>query len=396
MTNSSPPPLSTARPVVLQVIPALETGGVERGCVDMALFLKAAGGTPLVASEGGRLVHELERAGITHITLPLASKNPLTMRANVTALEQVIREHDVDIVHARSRAPAWSAFFAARRTGVHFLTTFHAAYNYGSRIKKFYNSVMARGERVIAISEFIANHIVDGYGTEPQRIRIVPRGIDLLRFNPDHVTTERMATLSEAWRLTDGLKVILCPGRLTRIKGQTVLLQALARLQRRDFICVLAGSDQGRVEYSAELEKMAIDLGLEGHVTMVGDCTDMPTAYMLADVVVAPSIVPEGFGRTAVEAQAMGRPIIASDLGGMRETVLTGETGWLVAANQPDPLADALNQALDLTEPERMNVAKRAIAHVHGNYSTERMGWATLDVYAELYGAAVPWNTQEG
>ena len=360
--------------------------------MDMALFLKAAGGTPVVASEGGRLVHELERAGIKHYTLPMASKNPFTMRSNIKALMNIVQEHSIDIIHARSRAPAWSAFFAAKRTGARFLTTFHAAYNYGSAPKKFYNSVMARGERVIAISNFIGEHIVSGYGVPAERIRSVPRGIDLVKFNPDHVSHERMATLTENWRLPDGLKVILCPGRLTRIKGQTVLLQALAKLQRRDFICVLAGSDQGRHDYSAELEQMALDLNLEGHVTMVGDCTDMPTAYMLADAVVAPSIVPEGFGRTAVEAQAMGRPIVASDLGGMRETVLPGETGWLVPANKVDELAVALDQALSLTHEQRLRLAAHAINHVRSNYSKENMGWATLDVYAELYNGQVPWE----
>lgn len=360
--------------------------------MDMALFLKAAGGTPVVASEGGRLVHELERAGIKHYTLPLASKNPFTMRSNIHALMDIVKRENIDIIHARSRAPAWSAFFAAKRTGAHFLTTFHAAYNYGSAPKKFYNSVMARGERVIAISGFIAEHIANGYGIDPQRIRPVPRGIDLFKFNPEHVTHERMVSLAEAWRLPDGLKVILCPGRLTRIKGQTVLLEALARLPRRDFICVLAGSDQGRVDYSSELEQMALDLNLEGHVTMVGDCTDMPTAYMLADVVVAPSIVPEGFGRTAVEAQAMGRPIVASDLGGMRETVLPGETGWLVPAARVEELTAALDQALSLTHEQRLRQAARAINHVRNSYSKENMGWATLDVYAELYNGQVPWE----
>lgn len=376
---------------MLQVIPALETGGVERGCVDMALFLKLAGGLPLVASEGGRLVHELERAGIKHFQMPMASKNPLVMRANIRRLADIIREHKVDIVHARSRAPAWSSFFAARQTGTAFLTTFHAAYGYASPVKKFYNSVMARGERVIAISDFIARHIHEGYGVPAERIRTIARGIDLFKFNPDNVTAERMAKLAQDWRLKDGLKVVLCPGRLTRIKGQLVLLKSLAKLQRRDFICVLVGSDQGRVEYSAELEQTALDLGLEGHVTMVGECSDMPTAYMLADVVVAPSIVPEGFGRTAVEAQAMGRPIIASNLGGMMETVLPGETGWLVEANKPEPLVAALNEALDLTTEQRQRQTARAITHIHQHYSKDQMGWQTLDVYAELYGQPVPW-----
>lgn len=376
---------------MLQVIPALETGEAERWCVDMALFLKAAGGTPVVASEGGRLVHELERAGIKHYVLPLASKNPLTMRANIKDLMSIITAHDIDIVHARFRASAWSSFFAAKRSGAHFMTTFHDVYGHGSASGKFYNSVMARGERIIAISQFIADHIAQGYGVDPQRIRTVPRGIDLFRFNPDHVTPERMASLAEAWRLPDGLKVILCPEPLVRSKGHVVLLQSLARLPRRDFICVLAGSDQGRVEYSAELEQLALDLNLEGHVTMVGDCTDMPTAYMLADVIVLPSIIPEGFGRTAIEAQAMGRPVVVSDLGGLRETVISGETGWLVSASNVEALTEALDQALSLTHEQRMRLATSAITHVHTNYSKDNMGWATLDVYAELFGGPVPW-----
>ncbi len=357
----------------------------------MALFLKAAGGVPVVASSGGRLVHELERAGITHITLPLASKNPFTLRSNVWRLEEVIRAHKVDIVHARSRAPAWSAFFAAKRTGVTFLTTFHAAYKFQQPLKKFYNSIMARGERVIAISDFIARHVIENYGLAPERVRSIARGIDLFKFHPDTVTAERMFRLAQDWRLPDGLKVVLCPGRLTRIKGQLVLLDALARLPRRDFVCLFVGSDQGRTDYSAELAAKVAQHGLEGHVMTVGECTDMPTAYMLADVVVAPSIVPEGFGRTAVEAQAMGRPVIGSDLGGMQETILPGETGWLVAPGHADELSQALDVALSLTPEQRQRLGARSISHVHEHYSKDRMGWQTLDVYAELYGQPVPW-----
>lgn len=384
-------PDPAAGPVVLQVLPALETGGVERGAVDVALFLKQAGGVPLVASAGGRLVHELERAGIPHITLPLVSKNPLNIRANIARIRTIIREHNVHIVHARSRAPAWSAFFAARAAGVPFLTTFHAAYGYASTPKKLYNSVMARGDRIIAISGFIAEHIRTGYGVAPERIRTVARGIDFRRFNPDNVTAERMATLSHTWRLPDDRKVILCPGRLTRIKGHAILFEALARLKRQDIVCVVAGSDQGRTEYTHELESLATRLGLEGVVKLVGDCTDIPTALMLADVVVAPSIVPEGFGRVPVEAQAMGRPVIASNLGGMKETVLAGQTGWLVPAHDSNALAEALDQALNLTPAQRVALAATAITHARAHYSVEHMCWQTLDVYQELYGKPAPW-----
>ncbi len=392
-SSSAPtrPPL--AKPCVLQILPALNGGGVERGTVDVACFLKRAGASPIVVSEGGRLVHDLERAGVRHIALPVASKNPFVMRANIKRLAQIIKDFDVDIVHARSRAPAWSAFFAAKQTGAAFMTTFHAAYKYQSPLKKFYNSIMARGERVIAISSFIADHIHSVYGVAAEKIRLIPRGIDLFKFNPDNVTGERMATMSKNWGIPDGQKIIMCPGRLSPIKGQGVLLDALGilRKQRADFFCLLVGGDQGRTAYSAELWAKVEALNLSGMVAMPGDVADMPSAYMLADVVAATSVVPEGFGRTPVEAQAMGRPVIVSNMGGMRETVLAGETGWMVPPANPEALAEALNIALDLTPEQRAVLASRAISHVHAHFSMDQMCWATLDTYAELCNCPLPW-----
>ncbi len=379
-------------PVVLQIVPELGSGGVERGTVDVAIFLKQAGGHPIVASQGGRLVRELERNGIEHLTLPVASKNIFVMKKNIDRICQIIRDYQVDVVHVRSRAPAWSAFFAARKMGIPFLTTFHAAYKFKNKMKRFYNSIMSRGDRVIAISNFIAQHIQTCYGLSPERIRTIPRGIDLNRFNPDLVTAERMATLSRDWRLPDGKKIVLCLGRLTPIKGHAVLFHALSKLKRTDYMCVVVGSDKPGSGYAKELEQLATSLGLGGRVMMVGDCSDMPTALMLADVAVSPSIVAEGFGRTPVEAQAMGRPIIASNLGGMSETIIDGETGWLVPGNNAPALAQALNEALDLTPEQRANLASISIAFVHANFSVEQMCWQTLDVYKELYGRPVPWE----
>ena len=386
------PAMAYRPPVVLQVLPEMETGGVERGTVDVAHFTKYAGATPIVASEGGRLVHDLERNGITHITLPLASKNPLVIRSNINELCSIIKQYKVDIIHARSRAPAWSAFFAARRMGIPFLTTFHSTYSFSSPWKKLYNSVMTRGDRVIAISNFVAHPIHHNYGTPLNKIRTIHRGTDVHTFNPDYVTAERMATLSAKWRLPDEKKIIFCPARVTPRKGHMVLLEALAKLDRRDFYCVIAGSSQGRDSYVAAIEETVTKLNLEGHVSMVGDCRDMPTALMLADVVVAPSIDEEAFGRVPSEAQAMGRPVIASDTGGMCETVIDGETGWLVPPRDPDALARALDKALSLTEDERISMACLAIAHVNGNFSMEQMCWQTLDVYRELYSRPVPWE----
>ena len=380
---------------MLQVVPDLAGGSLARAAVDMALFLKAAGGSAVVASAGGRMVHELDRANIPHIILPLQNNSFLSMRRNARLLEEVIEDYNVDIVHASARGPAWSAFFAAKRRNKPLVTTFYAPYSYASRGQKLFNSIMARGDRVIAISEYIAIHASESYGLEAGRLRLVPRGVDLFRFNPDHVTPERMVTLAETWRLRDGEKVILCASKLNHVKGHLVLLDALAKLGRKDFICIIAGEETQNMAFASAIEQQALDLNLEGRVVMVGHCSDMPTAYMLADVVVAPSIEPEGFGRVAVEAQAMGRPVIASDIGGLRESILPGQTGWLVEAGKPELLAEALVHALALTSEQRLRVASEAKNYITNHFSREQMGWATLDVYQELYGHQVPWDLQK-
>lgn len=375
---------SRGRPVVLQVLPALVTGGAERGAIDMAAALHQAGGTPLVASAGGPMARELERWRVPHFRLPLESKNPAVMLRNVDRLSRIIREHDVDIVHARSRAPAWSALGAARRTGVPFMTTFHAPYNFDGKLKRFYNSVMAKGDRVIAISEFIRDHILASYEIDPARIRVIHRGIDINNFSPDRVSPERVIQLAKAWRLPDGHKVVMLPGRLTRWKGQTVLIDALAKLGRRDILCLMVGSDQGRTGYRQELEEQTKRLGLEGVVRLVDHCNDMPAAYMLADVVVSASSDPEAFGRVIVEAQAMGRPVIVTNHGAVRETVIAGETAWAVPPNDADALAEALADALSLDAGQRAVLGDRAMAYVNARFTKDRMCADTLAVYDEL------------
>jgi glycosyltransferase involved in cell wall biosynthesis len=371
-------------PVVLQVLPALHVGGVERSAVDVATALARAGWVALVASSGGPMVRELERAGARHFTVPIDSKNPLVMRRNVERLAGLVREHGVHIVHARSRAPAWSARAAARRTGTHFVTTFHGTYSYGNILKRRYNAIMLQGERVIANSAFIAGHIREVYGLDGARLVTIPRGVDVHRFDPGRVSAERMVQLSQQWRLPDGLPVVLLPGRLTRWKGQMVLIEALARLRRDDMVALLLGEDQGRSGYRQELLDLIQRHRLESVVRLVDNCRDMPAAYMLADVVVSASTDPEAFGRVAAEAQAMGRPVIATDHGGARETVLPGETGWLVPPGDAGALAGALEQALQLDAGIREAVALAARAHVLEKFTVERMCDATLGVYAEL------------
>lgn len=373
---------------VLQVLPSLHAGGVERGTADIAAALVAAGWRSIVASAGGPMVREVERAGATHITLPVDSKNPLVMRGNIRRLAAVIRAHEVDIVHARSRAPAWSAQAAAHATGAHFVTTFHGTYNAQNRFKRKYNAIMARGERVIAISEFIRDIAVNEYGAIPDHVRVIHRGVDMATFDPMSVTPARIVQLAHAWKVPDGIPIVMLPGRLTRWKGQTVLIEALAKLGRRDLWCVLVGADQGREAYRRELIQRATRAGLGDTVRIVGHCNDMPAAYMMADVVVSASTDPEAFGRVAAEAQAMGRPVIATDHGGSRQTVIDGETGWLVQPGDADALAQALARALNLSRPERERLAERAVAHVRANFTKAAMCAATLAVYREVLGGA--------
>jgi len=371
-------------PVVLQVLPGLVTGGAERGCIDVAVALAASGARTLVASSGGPMVRELDRVGVEHVRLPLDSKNPWVIYGNAGRLADLIVRHGVDIVHARSRAPAWSAWLAARRTGVRFMTTFHAPYNFSGRLKLAYNSVMARGERIIAISNFIRDHILATYPVAPEAVRVIHRGIDPATFAPERVNQPRMIQLARQWRLPDDRLVILLPGRLTRWKGQLDLIDAVARLGRRDVCCVLVGGDQGRHRYRAELERRIAEHELGGVVHIVDHCSDMAAAYMLAAVVVSASREPEAFGRVIVEAQAMGRPVIVTDIGAVMETVVPGVTALVVPPGDPEALARALDRTLEMTLDAREAQAGRAMAHVAAHFNKDRMCRETLAVYREL------------
>jgi lipid-A-disaccharide synthase len=372
-----------APPVVLQVLPALVTGGVERGTVETAAALVKAGFKAIVASAGGPLAQEVEAVGGTHITLPLASKNPVTMLANVRRLSKLIRDQKVQIVHARSRAPAWSAWMAAKKTGASFVTTFHNAYGAGLAMKRLYNSVMGKGERVIAISEFVADYAVRTYGVPQDILTVVPRGVDTDTFDPDKVAPERVDALKKAWGLEKRGPVILLPGRLTRWKGHLVLIRALAKLKRRDFLCLIVGGGKGGdygKEISAEIEKR----DLEKNVAVFDTCSDMAAAYLLADVVVVPSTRPEGFGRVVVEAQAMGVPVVATNHGGAKETVIQGKTGWLTAPGDAEELAEALETVLSLSPAERQAYAALAKKNIRDHFTTASMTSKTLEIYREL------------
>ncbi|WP_340148378.1 glycosyltransferase [uncultured Sneathiella sp.] len=383
--HNTPSPMNETRhPTVLQILPSLNGGGVERGTVEMASALKERGWTPIVASSGGLMTHELKRIGVRHLILPAGSKNPWVMRRNITRLAGLIREYDVDIIHARSRAPAWSAYYAAKRTGVHFVTTFHAAYNRGGFLKNTYNAIMTKGERVIAISDFIADHILSNYDVAPEKIITIPRGVDCRKFNPAAIHAERIIDMARSWGLPDGVPVIMLPGRLTRLKGHQTFIEALARIKDREFLALLVGSTEGRDAYCNELNAMVKSHGLEGRVQIKGHCDDMAVALMLSDVVVSATTVPEGFGRIAVEAQAMGRPVIATAHGGSMETIIDGETGWLVPVGDVEAMAAALASAIGLSWEAREAVANQAREHVKSHFDIEKMCSSTIALYEDI------------
>jgi glycosyltransferase involved in cell wall biosynthesis len=374
-----------AQPVIMQIIPALGAGGAEQGCIDVAAEIVRQGAQSIVVSHGGDRVHELSRIGAHHIDLPVHSKNPLVMWRNIRRLRKIIHQYNVNIVHVRSRAPAWSAWKACAGTRARFMTTCHAPYNINGKLKHFYNSSIARGERIIAISNHVANYLRTHYQIGDDIMRLIHRGITLDKFHPNNVKPERMISLSTKWRVPDGSSVIMLPGRLTRWKGHHVLIEAMAHLNRNDLFCVLIGSDQGRSEYRKELEEFIAQKGVSGQVRIVDHCDDMPAAYMLASVVVSASTDPEGFGRIPIEAQAMGRPIVATDHGGAQETVLNGETGWLVPPGDAAAMAGAIESIMSLNEQQRGILAQRAMAHIAENFTREQMTEKTLAVYKELF-----------
>ena len=335
-------------PVVLQVLPELEMGGVERGTVEIATYMQQHGIKNFVASQGGRMVYDLEKAKVPHLTLK--SKNIFKMRANAKKLEQFIRDNGINIVHARSRAPAWSAYWATKRAGVHFMTTFHGTYGLGPwGIKKLYNRIMTYGERVIAISEHIKKHILGNYKIAEGKIRLVHRCVDIEKFNPDTVSQERIIKTVKEYNIPEDKPVLLLIGRLTNWKGQHLLIEALSLLKHKDFYCLIVGPDQGRVKYSEYLRELVKKYHLEGSVAFYGQTSDVSALMMVSNVVLSTAIEPEAFGRISIEGQAMGKVVVASNIGGSLDTITDGVTGKFFYSNNPASLAEAIDWALDLS-----------------------------------------------
>jgi glycosyltransferase involved in cell wall biosynthesis len=367
---------------ILQVIPELEAGGAERTTIEVAEAVVAAGGRCLVASLGGRLEGELADAGGELVRLDMKTKNPLSLWRNAALLAALIEREGVDLVHARSRAPAWSAKWAARRTGRAFVTTYHGTYTAKSGLKRRYNAVMAAGDRVIANSSFIADHVRAEHGVGEDRLRVIPRGVDMARFDPGQVAPERIAALRAHWGVQPGEMVILLPGRLTAWKGQLFFIEALDGVRPGKLRLVCLGDAQGRTEYQARLRTAAQDRGLT--LALPGHASDMPAAYLAADLVVCPSLQPEAFGRTAAEALAMGAPVIAAAHGGALEVIDPGVAGELAAPGDISAWRSAVTQALETPGGARSARAQAGRARITSQFSTAALQSATLQVYREL------------
>ena len=374
---------------LLQVTPRLETGGAEQTTVDIAAAVQAAGGRALVASMGGRMESSLEHSGARLMRMPVYSKNPLVILANALRLAQLIRREQVSLVHVRSRAPAFSAALAAWMTGAPLIATYHGVYNAKSGLKRWYNGVMTRGEVVIANSEFTRAHVIAQHHVDPAKVIAIPRGVDIARFAAAAVTDERRTALAHAWGLEpeDPRVKFLLAGRLTRWKGQRLAIDAAIQLKARgvdNFILILAGDSQGRAGYLAELEAAIRTHGLMDQILIVGHCADMAAAYGLCDVAIAPSLDPEAFGRTAVEPQAMGVPVIAADHGATRETVVPDQTGWLVRPGDVADWTGAMERAILVGPEARRRMGQAASERARRLYSVEAMCDATLQVYADV------------
>jgi glycosyltransferase involved in cell wall biosynthesis len=382
---------------IMQVVPRLETGGSEQSTIEITEALIRAGAKALVATEGGRMATAVTRAGGEIIELPMASKNPLTMLANARRLAALVEERNISLLHARSRAPAWSALLAARRTKRPLVTTYHGAYGNPGPVKSVYNSVMGRGDRVIANSLYTTNLIASRQQVARARIRVIYRGIDGAIFDPFVVPPGPVARLRESWGVAPETKIVLHAARLSGIKGQRQTIEAVRRLKAEgafeDAVAIFAGD--GRAGYHQELRDLIARHGLEDKAKLVGHCGDMPVAFLAAHAALVPSLVAETFGRTSIEAQAMGCPVIVSDIGALPETIEAAEggtggfTGWLVPPGDVAALAERIRLALALTPEERLEIGTRARIRVSEKFDLGQMQAKTLAVYDELLGTGL-------
>ena len=379
---------------ILQVIPKLGYGGAETGCFDLAHYLHEHNCKSYIVTSGGPLLKYINKKKVKIIRLPVQSKNPILILLNSILLTLIIFFLNVDIVHARSRAPAWSCLIATKLTRRKFVTTFHGTYNFRSDLKKWYNSIMVRSDLIIAGSNFIFSHIKENYSkylSNKKKFLVIFRGINTDYFNPKKIKESDKNLLKKKWNITDEKKIILLPGRLTEWKGQEMFIEAISLLKKNlseiEFIAVILGSDQGRKIYKKKLIRLVEQHRLSGNVIFVDHLELMPIAYEISTVIVSSSIEPEAFGRVSVEAQSMEKPIIASNIGGSNETIINDKTGFLFKAGDSKNLSEKLKEVLNLSELTLNGIGAEGRKNIIAKFNVEKMCNTTYSEYKKLINA---------
>ncbi len=376
---------------VLQVIPKLGYGGAETGCYDLAHYLNEVGCKSYIITSGGELIKYIDKKKVTLIKLPVHSKNPLLILVNSIIISFIILFLNISIVHARSRAPAWSCYFATRITRRKFVTTFHGTYNFQNKIKKFYNSIMVKSDLLIAGSNFIFSHIHENYSkylNPKKKFLVIFRGINTEYFDPNNIKQDDVIKLRNLWKLDKNKKIILLPGRLTSWKGQEMFIESLNIFRsinpEIDFMAIILGSDQGRTVFRKKLENLVQQYHLTKNIKFVDHCKKMPLAYYLSDVVVSSSIEPEAFGRVSIEAQSMKKPIIASNIGGSNETIVDNKTGLLFESGDPQALSNKLKEIIKLDTLTLDLMGNEGRKNVLNRFNIEKMCFNTYSEYKKL------------
>ncbi len=376
---------------VLQVIPSLGYGGAETGCYDLAHYLYEQNCSSYIVTSGGELLKYVDKKKVKVIRLPVHSKNPLLILINSLILSLVILLLNISIVHARSRAPAWSCYFAAKLTGRKFVTTFHGTYKFSSSIKKFYNSIMLKSDLVIAGSNFIFSHINNNYLkylNPKKKFLVIFRGINTDYFDSSTILDNEEDKLLQKWGIKRGKKIVLMPGRLTEWKGQELFLEAInlanKELGHEAFYAVILGSDQGRAIYKKKLMRLVEQYRLNNQIRFVDQCNKMPVAYKISNIIISSSIEPEAFGRVSVEAQSMEKPIIASNIGGSNETIIDNKTGFLFQNGNPESLSKKILEVLQLDEITLKSMGSEGRKNVVKKFNIEKMCFSTYSEYKKL------------
>ena len=377
---------------VLQVIPKLGFGGAETGCYDLAHYLYEQDCKSYIATSGGDLLKYVDKKKVKIIKLPVHSKNPILILLNSIILTLIILFLNINIVHARSRAPAWSCLIATKLTFRKLVTTFHGTYNFSSNFKKFYNSIMVRSDLLIAGSNFIFSHINENYLkylNSKKKFLVIFRGINTEYFDQENLKKNSVSKLKTLWQIEDNSKVILLPGRLTSWKGQELFIEAINKFKKLnadvDFTAVILGNDQGRTVYKKKLERLVEQYNLTNDFRFIGKCEYMPAAYMLADIVISSSIEPEAFGRVSVEAQSMKKPIIASNIGGSNETIIDNKTGILFESGNAESLSKKINEIINLDTLTLELMGKEGRKNVINRFNIEKMCLNTYSEYKKLF-----------